>query len=293
MKRIIVTPGGVKRNISLLLKHLYQQKDSFDEWHIWVNTENPTNIAYINKLIKLFTWVKKIEILGSSDVGRFYPLASDPNTAYLKIDDTIVYLDPTFVSTMFKARCEDRKHMFIYANILNNPILSHLHQRHCVFEYKELTSYNNMDPVGCSSEFALFLHNEFLQSMKDGSVEKWKQSFSRWDLFNNEQLVMSAVAWIGGSFEGSILINSILGAALCVYQGDQLPSSILDEYVKLAPSILVLLDIAKVDDHEDEIALREEAVFYREEAVSVSEQIMNEYNATFTEMFKKLKNLEA
>ena len=285
MKRIIITPGGVKRNLSILLKHLNHQKNSFDEWHLWVNTENPENIAYMNKLIKTFNWIKKIEIPGSIDVERYYPLASDPNTAYLKIDDTIVYLDPTFVNTMFTARCEDTTHMLLYANIINNPIITHLHQRHGVFKYTELTTYNRMDPVGWySSDFAQCLHATFLQSVKTGYIEKWKQSFTRWELFNNEMPEMNAIAWLGGLPGSSI--NSILGSAVCVQFGSihqrtrLLETGVLDEYINLCPPLLVTVEISKLEDRENEAARLEEAVSFREEALAIKEQILAKNLAT-------------
>jgi hypothetical protein len=50
MKRVIVTPAGRRRYMSLLAGHLLKQRSSYDEWHIWLNTTDKEDIEFFKKL---------------------------------------------------------------------------------------------------------------------------------------------------------------------------------------------------------------------------------------------------
>ena len=59
-KIIVVTPSGRERYLSMLYECLKKQKDHFDEWHLWENTQNDSDKLYLYELEKENDFIKVI-----------------------------------------------------------------------------------------------------------------------------------------------------------------------------------------------------------------------------------------
>jgi hypothetical protein len=245
MRRIIVTPAGRQRYLERLFKHLEKQKSSFDEWHLWMNTGVASDIAYAERLASEHSWITTVYIQDddasktgytSQRIHRFFPLdAADENTVYLRLDDDIVWLEATFVSKMFEYRLSRPEPFLVYGNIINNALLSYLHQRAGVVPLApKRCGYACMDSVGWKDPlFAESVHRAFLASKL---LKPW-QHFERWVLYCYERCSINAVAWLGkdfAAFEGRVGTeeedwlsvqkpkelqrpNEIYGQAVCVH----------------------------------------------------------------------------
>jgi len=135
-RRIVaVTPAGRKRYMELLVPQILAYRPIVDSYQIWVNTANSEDIAYFLQLeadypdfIVLRRLPKECQPGGPS-IHRFFPACTDPDTVYVRFDDDIVYLDTLDAFKAFVTyRIEHPEHFIVFANILNNAVITHFHQ---------------------------------------------------------------------------------------------------------------------------------------------------------------------
>lgn len=216
-KRVIVIPAGRRRYMRPLLAHLERQKDAFDELRIWANTVVASDLDYFAEVADRLPWVRVVPptepIRGCDSIFQFFRGCAEPGTTYLRLDDDVVWLEDGFVAKMFDFRESDaaRPYPLVYGNIVNNAVLSHLHQRAGNVGYEHGTVANDYaDAVGwVSGEFAALLHATFLQSVRKGSgfLAKWKAAIGKADetthvhVFDTYARVsINCIAWLGDEF---------------------------------------------------------------------------------------------
>ena len=134
MKKVIVTPAGRERYLQTLVKYIKREVGTFDEWHLWLNTNIQSDIDYCRQLEQTYSWIKVITIPTVNEVlltniYKFFKYAQDIDSVYIRLDDDIVYLEPGFFDKLFKKRLENPEPFLVYPNIINNAIISHIHQR--------------------------------------------------------------------------------------------------------------------------------------------------------------------
>lgn len=264
-KRIVITITHRTDTIEILSHYLNKQRTSFDEWHIWLNSSDEEIKKYLSQQLDAIIIqpdrsnpLDKLE-----NLHIFYKQdAVDINTNYLKLDDDIVWLEPSFIENIFSKREVDSEHFLIYPNIINNSVLSNIHMRFGNIPWNDRCWYNFMDPVGWGNPlFAEMLHNIFISDLKNNTYHKWH--FNRWNLDYKEQISINSICWTGADFSrfaqtmvgndefwinnyGPSLVNKqsiIDGSMICSHyafhpQKSHLDStSILEEYKKLAYSV--------------------------------------------------------
>jgi hypothetical protein len=273
MRRIIVTPAGRQPYLQLLYQHLASQKDAFDEWHLWLNTSHEPDINFCRSLADKHNWIKTTEPRlppnSNATIYSFFVDYVDPNCAYLRLDDDVIWLAPGFVDDMFTYRIAHPEYFLVYANIVNNSVVSHVYQRAGaipapVLEDKtDAVAYGVCDAVGWASPaFAHKLHSMFLASLKTHQgVDTWR-CFKAWVLYYAERVSINAISWLGSEFakfNGEVGVdeetwlschypatnnmhNIIIGRPVCVHfsfypqRGIELQhDELLAEYAKLAP----------------------------------------------------------
>lgn len=257
MKRIVVTPAGRKRYLSLLHTHLSNQKEDFDEWHLWLNTFDKEDIEYCEALaLENKEWIRVVrhpnckEGFGPYNIHNFFEECT-PENLYLRLDDDIIYLAPDFVKTMFDYRLAHPEYFLVYGNIVNNALISHLHMRFGNVAYPQKVWYDAKDLTGWQDPaFAETIHRAFLKDPRD---PKWSSAFGVWNLWDNERVSVNAVSWIGNPGKADVdeeewlsvgrprelsKTNAILGKAVCAHfafypQREHLDATdILEEYRK-------------------------------------------------------------
>lgn len=209
-KKIIVTPAGRHRYIQILYQYLkiFYDKKQFDQWDIWINTKNSSDIEYLKKLESKHTWIKtktipklSSETFTSWDIYNFFRFACDPNCVYLRFDDDIVFINDDAINLIFDYRLRNPEPFLIYANIINNAIISHLHYRNCLFDYHLFPDYSCTSKIAWSDpKFAEAIHRAFLIDVFAGNVNRWKTTFNVWKLSLFERVSINCICWLGSVF---------------------------------------------------------------------------------------------
>jgi len=205
MKKIIVTPAGRKRYLELLYANLMYCKDEFDSWDIWLNTENKDDIEFIENLASTndFINIKYLTVPFNSSwpgtsIGSFFKDYVNPEEVYVRLDDDIIYIKKGSLAKLFDERIKDVKSFLLYGNIINNCLITHIHQRVGNFglNYGK-AEYACMGDIGwCDSKFAEQIHREFLDKYIDG----FNFSIPNWVLYNCERVSINVIAWRGDEF---------------------------------------------------------------------------------------------
>lgn len=217
MNRIVVTPAGRKVYLEILMKYINKAKNEgqLDRWDLWLNTDIQENIDYCIFLEKTYDWINIVKLPNPdwaidfgykmTNIFKFFKYAKDVNSVYIRLDDDIVYLEPDFFKNMFKFRIENPEPFVIFGNIINNAVISHLHQRNKLLniDYPQYVWYNCFDPVGTKDhKFCEHIHNRFIEDVKCDELNKWKTSFNIWILYPpNERVSVNCLSWTGKSFD--------------------------------------------------------------------------------------------
>jgi hypothetical protein len=206
MKRIIVTPAGRKRYLSVLLKNLIKCKDEFDSWSIWINTENQADIDYILELQDGYDFINAVfpKTKVNTDwpglsIHQFFRDCVDEDSMYLRLDDDIIFIKKGSIDTVFNRRKLSTENFLIYGNTLNNVLMSFLQQKvNSILTHVEV-GYNPLDPVGWSNgQFAEDIHRLFFEKHANGEIEHFNLPDV---LFSNyEHVSINAICWRGDEF---------------------------------------------------------------------------------------------
>jgi hypothetical protein len=267
MRCEICTPAGRKVYLQILYKYLKAQRNEFDCWSLWMNTNNEDDIAFMKTLASENDWIKLVECPqkphGIDTIGLFFQFAKKEDTIYIRLDDDIVFMELNFVKKLKEIRLKYPDPFLIYPNIINNSIISYLHYRYKLFEYEKSPGYACMDDIGWKDPlFSEAIHRAFLASVKSLSIDKWKKSFSIWKCADFERVSINCMSWFGSKMipfnitieEEQVLsaiipkhINSptyITNSPICVHYAffTQRPhldtTDILQQYRDIANSIL-------------------------------------------------------
>jgi len=205
----IVTPAGRKRYLEILYEHLKIQKEDFDTWQLWCNTTNIEDIEYMKLLEKENSWIKVIEskvtIDGNNSIPHFFEYTKNEDTVYIRLDDDIVYLSPKFIKKLKTLRLENPEPLFIYPNIINNAIISHIHYRNEIINYPFFPGYACMDTIGWKDPvFCEKIHETFLNSLNNNKLDIWTKSFNKWTLNHYERVSINCICWFGSVMKNNI-----------------------------------------------------------------------------------------
>ena len=235
-KRVIVTPAGRKRYLDVLAKHLVAQKHHFDEWLLLVNTSVVEDIGFCERLAARHDFIDTRYAEGSRpdeasfNIHRFLnQFCRDPDVLYLRLDDDVCYLAPDFVDTMFAFREANPAYFLVYANTINNAVLTWVHAKVGNFtEPRGTLTYNCVCDVGWKNpECAQAMHEAFLADPR-----AWK--LPTWVATDRERISVNAVCWRGQDMEHEVepdeevwlsvtypakrdALNAVCGDAVCVH----------------------------------------------------------------------------
>lgn len=235
MKKIIVTPAGRRRFLSILSKYLiyFKNKEEFDEWHLWCNTDDKEDIKYMenmaheNDFIKLkhlgnhSSLVKGKIIRGfvnlkghkyfANTIPYFIKKCIDKNSVYLRLDDDIVFIKKNSIKDLFNYRIKNKKNFLVYGNIVNNSVLSYLHQQIKILpETRGKVGFDSRDKLGLyNGRFAEFCHNIFFNKFSRNQLEKYR--FRHFWLKKYTHVSIQVISWHGSRFAkfGGIIPENI------------------------------------------------------------------------------------
>jgi hypothetical protein len=233
---------------------------------LWLNTTCETDIAYCKHLQKQFSWIKTFDLTvpyaGNGSINSFFKLASDPNTIYIRLDDDIVYIEPTFIKKLVNKRKQDLLSPLIYPLIINNGnINSLMQQRNKLWANTPITiALNAQNELFYDPKLTEKLHLDFIKDVKQNNVSKYyipDTSFT-----NFYRVSINCISWYGeligkilpihGDEEQFLSVtlpkqlqipNALFGEAICAHfafvtQREFLDkTNVLNEYKLIASSL--------------------------------------------------------
>jgi hypothetical protein len=213
-KIVAITPAGRQRYMSILQKYIYKNKHILDRWDLWVNTNNPSDIAYLNSLkqsdpdfINLIQSDFPYNKWGhpNLNISPFWNKATDKDTIYIRFDDDVVFIADGTIESIIDFRIKNPQYLFIYPFIINNIHHSrNLQDRGLLSNHlgnirteEELFGQGIYDPIGLlNSEFARETHNTFFKHYQENTIESlmtpqpiiWKYG---------SQISINCICWFG------------------------------------------------------------------------------------------------
>jgi hypothetical protein len=207
MKRIIVTPGGRKSYLEILLRYLIRAKNDreFDQWVLWVNTKNSEDLEYMDSLAEQYDFIETrplpIPYDGSWSIHAFFPECVEEDTVYVRLDDDIVFIEPGAIDRLIQFRLNNPQYFLVIGNIVNNAILTYIHQHlGAIGRTFGTTAYACLADLGWKKPaFAHYVHREFLSQLNNGNIDRFR--FPQWILHNFERVSINCISWLGSDFK--------------------------------------------------------------------------------------------
>jgi hypothetical protein len=204
---------------------------------------------------------KDMKVNGNLTINHFFKNCCDKESVYVRFDDDIVCIQDTENFEKFlNFRIQNPQYFLVYANIINNGVLSHVHQRIGLFD----TKYGFADYEGYlgwkDGNFAKNIHTQVLNN----NCKLNDYEMNNWILYYYERVSINVVSFLGeemAKFEGNVLddeeyyiscvkpkeinkCNIIFGEFVCVHYAfyTQRPEidkdiSILSKYLENANNI--------------------------------------------------------
>jgi hypothetical protein len=203
-KMVVAMPAGRRRYMEVMIPRILKQKGFIDEFRIWCNTKNQSDIEYIQKIVSTNNDFVTIDYLPAKAdkigegwaIHHFFKNAVDPNTVYLRIDDDIVWVEKDFFKKIYKFRIENPKYFLVYGNIVNNAICDHLCQRNGAYEPEPHYGFDSNDGNGWRNPIlAETKHRKLLENIKNNHLEKYR--FAPTVLQNYERVSINCISWLG------------------------------------------------------------------------------------------------
>lgn len=141
-KVCVTTPAGRAKYLSIFKKFIYRKMEEglIDGWQLWMNTTDPSDIAYLesmekeNPKVKIYRQGEPINSLGYYETFNplktylFFANCQDDDTIYLRFDDDIIWCADDAIEKICKARIDNPDAFLIYPNIINSTICNSWHQ---------------------------------------------------------------------------------------------------------------------------------------------------------------------
>lgn len=180
-KIVALTPAGRKKYMEVLFPQILKQRDFVDEYHLWVNTKNPEDLAYLNQLgedYKGFVVLHKDfandRFVGTNrNITNYWCKAKEQGVVYFRLDDDIVYIEDDYFSKMYEFKMKYPQFIMTTANVVNNAVFDSYRQSEGrVYQSLPKMAPQCMCPVGWKKpEVAELRHREALSYLKEGNKE--------------------------------------------------------------------------------------------------------------------------
>jgi hypothetical protein len=204
---VTITPAGRRRYVRILHRYLLRHRDLIDKHVWWVNTVDPDDIAYLERLRADYpglyeTWYHEPPrpAVTTWDIGLFYPRACDPDATYVRIDDDIVWMADDALARLVACRRDNPGPFLVYGNIINNAICNYIHQKLGAIgdEVGRLTWACNC-PLGWKDPLNVrHFHANFFRHLREHTLKKYL--FENITLDDYERFSINVFAWSGRDF---------------------------------------------------------------------------------------------
>lgn len=215
----VFIPSGRKRTMSILMDNLSRFQHIVDRVQIWVNTGDgqEADTQWLESLPDTYgDWAKLYRLTNDQykirpiqlRTGLFYTNTIDPKTIYIRFDDDIVYIDDAFFQNLLDFRIDHPDYFLVMANIVNNAIVSYIHQQlGNIPAQPTISEPFCMEPVAWrSGPFATMIHRTLIRHIRDNTVPE--MFFDHADLNDAARFSISCFCFFGKDFAK---FNGIIG----------------------------------------------------------------------------------
>jgi hypothetical protein len=205
---IVVTPAGRRRYLSVLLPHVVAQRGIVDRWELWENTPDDADLAWLREtaaasrgFVRCVPGSMPINPDRVSDsIHPFHRRCTEPGTIYVRIDDDVIWLAPDCIASLCRFRLAEREPFVVYANVVNNGLISHIHQRIGALPIDAgRARYLCQDPTSWGDgAFAVAVHRAFFAAHDAGDLDRFR--FGMWRSWEPTRISINVIAWLGDDF---------------------------------------------------------------------------------------------
>ena len=207
---VVVTPAGRRRYLSILFPYVMSlhRQGLVDEYRLWVNTTNEKDVDFIENLAtNAFVTTEHlpngVQCDSIRSIHHFFKRCTDPDTVYVRFDDDIVMLDtPSAFEAFVRFRIDNPEPFLVYANILNNAIMAHIHKRTGTLALADFDlEYDCMEsPAWKNPACAEALHSEVLAAASaNGLLSQFRLPTN--PVFGDyERVSINCISWLGNDF---------------------------------------------------------------------------------------------
>jgi len=213
----IVTPAGRQRYLEIIKKFIYRKINEglIDSWDLWLNTINPTDIAYIesmaaeNPKVKIYKLDEAItptwESYNALQTHKFMKFAREDDTIYIRLDDDILWVEDGAIEKICQARIDHPDAFVIYPNVINSTICTSWHQEigalseeHGIVrkERKDDLDWAYLDAFNYTDSGLIdHIHKTFQKRYNDGSLSAYYLPSKSFDDYKHFSIC--SIAWWG------------------------------------------------------------------------------------------------
>lgn len=187
----------------LLVPHLLAARGLIDRCDLWINTDNPDDLEYLAKITRqypdyFFSIASPTKMIGLDAVSFFYNTDYRvPGTVYLKIDDDIVWMDPAAIRTLIDFRVRNREYFLVSANVWNNQLCDHIHQRCGLIPPLPFIEWKGDGSCWGNGKASEAILRMLIAAVEAGPDDRWFKAFERYVVRGGERLSINMVAWLG------------------------------------------------------------------------------------------------
>ena len=199
---VVVTPAGRRRYLEVLIPQVLRST-LVDEYHLWLNTEDPADQAYIAEQAQRNPRVKLKHSnsgpLGSlANIAGFFKETIETDCIYIRLDDDICFLDDAFFERLLRARMDHRRPLLVSPFILNNAMCSYLLQEHGRMRFEPRLTGACLCKEGWGNPLvAERLHRTFLDDEERGDLSRYRVPDLEYAM---ARFSINCISWFGSDF---------------------------------------------------------------------------------------------
>jgi hypothetical protein len=122
---VTVCPAGRQKFLEILVYYIIRNRHLIDEHHFWLNTNNKSDIDYIEWVSRRRNFkviYPKVRVNGVLSIYQFFDYCVDQRTIYIRIDDDIVWMSGDALERLLDFRLNNKEYFLVFPHIINNSM---------------------------------------------------------------------------------------------------------------------------------------------------------------------------
>lgn len=166
-KIVCLTPAGRRRYMQYLIPQIISS-EIIDRYDIWVNTMDKADIYFFKKLAEKYNvinliWQPDGKVDGNRTINAFYKNCIEEDTIYFKLDDDIVWMEPSLITKMVDFRIDNPEYFLVSPLVINNALCTYILEIKNKINLRRYLESSASHPIlWRSGKFASCLHDWFI-----------------------------------------------------------------------------------------------------------------------------------